>query len=62
MSRIDKILRVGVGLAILVIFGLIAPTWWAFIGLFPLVTGVSGFCPIYKILAKFNPSSKKINS
>ncbi|CZE46136.1 YgaP family membrane protein [Campylobacter geochelonis] len=50
MSKLDKTLRIIIGIIILVVFGAIYPTWWALIGLIPLITGLVGFCPIYKIL------------
>ncbi|MBF9045548.1 DUF2892 domain-containing protein [Rhodobacterales bacterium LSUCC0031] len=54
MSRnegmIDRALRVvlGLGLLALVFFGPQTP--WGWIGLVPLVTGLVGFCPLYRLL------------
>ncbi len=39
---------VGVGLVSLVFFGPKTP--WGYIGLLPIVTGLSGMCPLYSIL------------
>jgi len=49
-GKIDRIVRVVAGLAILtqVFWGLQTP--WAFIGLVPLITGILGFCPLYRLL------------
>lgn len=52
MLKIDKIIRVTIGTLVLIYFGLLHPTWWAFLGLIPLMSGVSEFCPIYKFLKK----------
>jgi hypothetical protein len=49
-GRIDRIVRVLVGiLGVSLVF--IGPkTAWGWIGLIPLVTGLVGMCPIYRIL------------
>lgn len=49
-GRIDRILRVILGLALLslVFFG--PQTMWGLVGLIPLVTGLVGTCPIYSLL------------
>lgn len=49
-GRIDRILRVILGLALLslVFFG--PKTMWGLVGLIPLVTGLVGTCPIYSLL------------
>ncbi|MCZ6132827.1 DUF2892 domain-containing protein [Campylobacter ureolyticus] len=59
MNIIDKVLRITFGFLILLIFGLINPTWWCFLGLIPLVSGVSEFCPIYFLLGKYKKDAKK---
>lgn len=48
-SRLDRVLRValGLGLLALVIDGPRSP--WGLFGLVPLLTGLVGFCPIYRI-------------
>lgn len=50
VGRIDQVLRIGVGLLLLVLFGagVIGP--WGLIGLVPLATGLLRFCPMYRIL------------
>jgi len=47
---VERALRVlvGVGLVSLVFFGPKTP--WGYIGLLPIVTGLSGMCPLYSIL------------
>jgi hypothetical protein len=46
----DRLLRILAGLALLalVFFGPQTPFGW--IGLVPLITGVVGFCPLYRLL------------
>ena len=47
---IERILRAIIGLALLalVVFG--PRTAWGWIGLVPLLTGVTGLCPLYTLL------------
>jgi len=47
---VERALRVlvGVGLVSLVFFG--PKTAWGYVGLLPIVTGLSGMCPLYSIL------------
>jgi hypothetical protein len=49
IGRTDKIIRLIVGLTIIGI-GFYFKTWWGAIGLLPLMTVVTGFCGLYKIL------------
>lgn len=46
----DRVLRVilGVGLLSLALFG--PQTYWGWLGLVPLVTGLIGSCPLYTLL------------
>lgn len=48
MSRVDRIVRLVVGLAI-VLVGLIVGSWWGLIGLIPLLTAAIGWCPLYSV-------------
>jgi hypothetical protein len=58
IGRIDRILRIVVGLA-LVAWALLAngPVW-AWIGVLPLVTGLINFCPAYSIFGISSCKSK----
>lgn len=47
---VDRALRVALGLVILSQLFIGAQSWFALIGLLPLVTGLVGFCPLYKVL------------
>lgn len=48
-GNLDRILRVilGLGLVSLVFVG--PQTVWGYVGIVPLLTGLVGFCPLYKI-------------
>lgn len=52
VGGIDKILRVVVGLGLLSMLFLAegAAKWYGLIGLVPLGTGLTGYCPLYSIL------------
>lgn len=49
-GRLDRILRVVFGLAVLSLAFVGPQTPWAYLGLIPLVTGLVGFCPVYALL------------
>ena len=46
MGALDRILRLVVGIAILVL-GYTYQTWWGLVGLVPLGTAAIGWCPVY---------------
>jgi hypothetical protein len=46
---LDRCIRVIIGLAI-VAWGFNTGNWWGLIGLIPLITGLVGYCHLYKIL------------
>ena len=47
---LDRGLRVVAGLAILSLVCIGPQTPWAWFGLVPLLTGITGFCPAYALL------------
>lgn len=49
VGGIDKTLRIVVGLVLISLVFLGPQTLWGWVGLVPLVTGLFGFCPLYKI-------------
>lgn len=49
-GKIDRTLRVLVGLALLSLTVVGPQSLWGLIGLVPLVTGLAGFCPLYRVL------------
>ena len=46
VGQTDRLLRIIIGLAILVL-GYIYSSWWGLIGLIPLLTGLFRWCPAY---------------
>ena len=49
-GKLDRILRVVLGLALLSLVFIGPQTMWGLVGIVPLVTGLVGFCPLYKIM------------
>lgn len=57
-GNLDRALRVGLGIGLLSLVFIGPKTPWGYLGLIPLVTGLVGWCPLYKIF-KINSCSKK---
>lgn len=49
-GKIDRTLRVLVGLALLSLTVIGPQSLWGLVGLVPLLTGLVGFCPLYRVL------------
>lgn len=49
-GSLDRTLRIVVGLVLLSLVFIGPQTPWGWIGLVPLVTGLVGFCPVYRLL------------
>ena len=49
-GNIDPALRIIAGLALLALVFVGPQTPWGWIGIVPLVTGLVGFCPLYRLL------------
>jgi hypothetical protein len=49
-SSIDRALRVVLGIVVLSLVVVGPKTMWGLIGLVPLLTGLVGFCPLYRLL------------
>ncbi len=47
---LDRLLRVVIGLALIALVFIGPQTAWGWIGLIPLVTGLVGWCPAYRLL------------
>jgi DUF2892 family protein len=47
---VDRVIRTLVGLGITSLFFVGPHSPWALLGIIPLVTGVVGFCPFYRLL------------
>jgi hypothetical protein len=48
--KIERVLRVIAGLAVLSLVFVGPRTPWGYLGLVPLITGLVGTCPIYTVL------------
>ncbi len=46
IAKIDRVIRLLIGLSVL-IAGLTAPSWWGLLGVYPLLTAIGGWCPLY---------------
>ncbi len=49
-GTIDRSIRVVVGLILLSLVFIGPQTLWGWVGLVPLVTGLVGFCPLYRLI------------
>ena len=50
VGGIDRILRIVVGLVLVGLAATGSMGWWGWIGVVPLLTGLVGACPAYKLL------------
>lgn len=55
MGGIDRIVRLIIGIA-LIAWGVMTHNWWGAVGIIPLFTAATGWCPLY---IPFGMSSKK---
>jgi hypothetical protein len=46
----DRVIRIVIGLGILSLVFVGPQTAWGWVGLVPLITGIVGFCPLYKLI------------
>ncbi|TDK42254.1 YgaP family membrane protein [Antarcticimicrobium luteum] len=58
-GTIDRALRVIVGLVLLSLIFIGPKTMWGLVGLIPLLTGLAGHCPLYKVLGLSTCPMKK---
>ena len=58
VGGIDRVLRIIVGLALIVLAATGTVGWWGWLGIVPLLTGVVGWCPPYALLG-FNTCKMK---
>ena len=49
VGKTERVIRVIAGLAIIAA-GFLYQSWWGAIGLVPLLTGATGYCPPYQML------------
>lgn len=48
-GKVDRIVRIVVGLLLISLVFTGPQTMWGLVGLVPLLTGIVGFCPLYKV-------------
>jgi len=48
-GKLDRILRIVVGLGLLSLVFVGPQTLWGLVGLVPLLTGLAGYCPLYQV-------------
>ena len=59
VGRIDRILRIVVGLILIAMVFVGPQTSWGWIGVVPLLTALIGFCPAYKLIGLSTCPMKK---
>ena len=50
VGRTDRAIRIVLGLAMLSLVRIGPETPWGYLGLFPFLTGILGYCPIYGLM------------
>jgi hypothetical protein len=50
IGKVDRILRVVIGVALISLVFWGPQTNWGWVGLIPLVTGFISFCPLYRVM------------
>jgi len=59
VGRIDRIVRIVLGLVLLGLASTGTVGWWAWLGVVPLATGIVGWCPPYAMLGFSTCSTSK---
>ena len=59
VGKVDKVIRIILGLAIIIVVGLVMKSWWGLIGILPLATGLAGRCGLYNIFGISTCSTKE---
>lgn len=59
VGRTDRIVRITGGV-IIAALGVYFQSWWGLVAIIPLATGLSLFCPIYKIFGLDTCSTKSV--
>lgn len=57
-GSVDRIVRVLVGSVLLSLFFFGPHTWLGLLGIVPLLTGVVGFCPLYRVFGVSTRTAK----
>jgi hypothetical protein len=50
LGLVDRLLRIVLGLGLIAIVFVGPQTAWGFLGAVPLLTGLTGYCPLYRAL------------
>lgn len=50
VGGVDRILRIVIGLALIILAAVGVIGWWGWLGVIVLLTGVVRFCPLYPLL------------
>lgn len=48
-GSVDRVIRVLLGSVLLSLFFFGPHTWLGLLGIVPLLTGIAGFCPLYRV-------------
>ena len=60
VGGIDKVLRIVIGAVLIVLAATGKVGWWGYLGIIPLLTGLTGRCALYSILGiNTCPTNKK---
>ncbi len=49
IGKCDRVLRIAVGVALLALVFVGPKTLWGLVGLVPLISGLTGICPLYAV-------------
>jgi hypothetical protein len=60
VGKIDKIGRILLGVTVIAL-GIYFQSWWGLVGIIPLTTALSGWCPLYSIFGLTTCPAKKTN-
>lgn len=50
VGGIDRILRIAIGAALIILAATGSVGWWGWLGVVPLLSGLVGVCPMYRLL------------
>lgn len=60
VGKTDKIGRILLGVTVIAL-GIYFQSWWGLVGIIPLTTALSGWCPLYSIFGLSTCPAKKTN-
>jgi hypothetical protein len=49
-GTVDRVVPIALGVGLLALTVTGPQTWWGLIGIVPLLTGIVGFCPLYRLM------------